>query len=324
MRETIAWIDRPAPHGTWGPPDALCLPLNDRTPLLADGLFETLLVEAGQPLLLEAHLQRWTTAAALLGLPSPPCGDRVRALLREAVARSGIAAAPPTSGGAESWGALRLDWSRGSGPGRGIDLPDPADSASGPRFWLQLSRCRPCFDPVTVIVSRRERRNAHSLLSRCKTVAYGQAVQARREARADAAEDALLLSTEGDLCCGTVATLLLRREGRWRTPPLASGCLPGVMRARALATGLAREARLGPEELDHCDAALLINSLGCRPIRRCDHRILPVPTATEAHRLWRGLLESSPGATAGHPTDRSGVGGPPRQPELRSDPPPHG
>jgi branched-subunit amino acid aminotransferase/4-amino-4-deoxychorismate lyase len=70
--------------------------------------------------------------------------------------------------------------------------------------------------------------------SRCKTFAYTAAIQARREAERAGADDALLHNTHGELCCGTVANLLVHREGRWITPPLSSGCLPGVMRARAL------------------------------------------------------------------------------------------
>jgi branched-subunit amino acid aminotransferase/4-amino-4-deoxychorismate lyase len=153
---------------------------------------------------------------------------------------------------------------------------------------LQLSPWRPCFEPVRLIVSRTEQRNAHSLLSRCKTFAYGQAIQARREARRAGADDALLLSTAGGLCCGTTANLLVRRGGQWCTPPLASGCLPGVMRGRALALGLAEEASLQPEDLATGEAALLINSLGCRPVVALEGTRLAAHPQPEA--FWRSLL----------------------------------
>ena len=53
-------------------------------------------------------------------------------------------------------------------------------------------------------------------------------------------------STPGaELCCGTAANLLVRREGRWLTPPLSSGCLPGVMRRLSLPLGLAQVGELG-------------------------------------------------------------------------------
>ncbi|MFM8661449.1 MAG: aminotransferase class IV [Cyanobium sp.] len=277
----IAWIDGPTTQGTWGAPDRLCLPLSDRGLLLADGLFETVLVEGGEPRLLAEHLERWRVSAAALGLAPPPGAGRVRPLLAEAVARSGLTGAA----------ALRLNWSRGSGADRGLALPGPDQPQGRPRFWLQLSPWAPNANPLAVIVSGLERRNAASLLSRCKTFAYGGAIAALREARAAGADDALLLGSGGDLCCGTSANLLVRRRGAWLTPPLASGCLPGVMRGRGLALGLVREERLSVADLLGCEAALLINSLGGRPIRRCGATDLPVPA--ETFDLWERLLASS-------------------------------
>jgi branched-subunit amino acid aminotransferase/4-amino-4-deoxychorismate lyase len=291
MSAALAWCGDPAAAaaggGRWGSPDALSLPLDDRGLLLADGLFETVLVEAGQPHLLAAHLERWCRSADLLALAPPPDAAVVRALLAEALRRSGWADA-----------VLRLNWSRGGG-GRGIDLPGPGDPPAAPRFWLQLSPWQPRFTPVRVMLSRWESRNAASLVSRCKTFAYGGAIQARREARIAGADDALLSSSAGGLCCGTVANLLLRISGRWLTPPLASGCLPGVMRGQALALGLAEEAALEAKDLEAAEGALLINSLGCRPIVTFEGRPLPHPTPAQAEHLWRRLLaEGSPGPEA--------------------------
>lgn len=266
--------------GVWGPPASLALPLDDRGLLLADGLFETLLVENDRPQLLAAHLSRWTISADLLGLPPPPGEDHLRPLIAEAIRRSGI-----------HTGALRLNWSRGSS-GRGLDLPEPDQPGPDARFWLQLTATRPCFDPLDAVISASEQRLAGSVLSRCKTFAYGSAIQARREARRRGADDALLLSSAGGLCCGTSANLLVRRQGTWLTPPLASGCLPGILRAQALALGLAQEAPLTLRDL-RCwwaigdGACLLINSLSCRPIQALEGTIVPV---VAGESLWRRLV----------------------------------
>lgn len=277
----IAWIDGPAPQGTWGDPDQLCLPLSDRGLLLADGLFETVLIQAGRPRLLEEHLARWQASAASLGMAAPPGADLVVPLLAEALVRSGL----------RGDGALRLNWSRGSGGGRGLALPEPGELQGRPRFWLQLSPWSLASTAVSVIVSRLERRNAGSLISRCKTFAYTGAIQALREARAAGDDDALLLGGAGDLSCGTSANLLMRLGGQWITPPLASGCLPGVMRGRGLALGLVREGGLSLADLLASEGALLINSLGHRAIRRCEGRDLPLPIGAEG--LWERLLASS-------------------------------
>lgn len=279
MSEAIAWIEQAG--GRWGAPADLALPLDDRGLLLGVGVFETVLVEAGRPRLLAEHLARWRHGADVLALAAPPEQERVEALLAEAVARSGIRS-----------GALRLNWSGGGG-GRGLEAPPPAASPDSPgpeRFWLQLTALHPCFDPVDAVLSRWERRHGGSLLSRCKTFQYASQVLARREARLAGCQEALLLGEGGQLCCATAANLLVRLEGQWCTPPLASGCLPGVMRGRALAQGWLREARLEPAALRLCQAALLLNSLGCRRVRCFAAQPLPVMPASAVEALWRSLL----------------------------------
>ena len=274
MTGGIAWCE-----GRWGTAAELSLPLDDRGLQLADGLFETVLIRAGQPCLLDEHLVRWCEASKLLGLDPPPDHDQLMPLIQEAVHR----ALPD-----QECGALRLNWSRGSSPQRGIAPPLPGRH----RFWLTLQPWQPNFKPISATISRLERRNCESVLSRCKTFAYGQAVQARREATQQGCDDALLLNTRGELCCSTTANLLLKRgdemEGHWLTPPLSSGCLPGVMRARALQLGLAVEAELG-ESLGPDDQLLLINSLSCRGVLSLDHQ--PLRTQAQAgESLWRILL----------------------------------
>jgi branched-subunit amino acid aminotransferase/4-amino-4-deoxychorismate lyase len=277
----IAWIDNPRGQGRWAAPGELAIPLDDRGLLLGEGVFETVLVEGGEPRLLGEHLERWREGAALLGLAPPPGQARVEGLLEEAVARSGI-----------SSGALRLNWSGGSGgPGqRGLEVRRPPEEGPWERFWLQLTTSKPCFDSVRVVVSRWERRNGSSRLSRCKTFAYAPQIQARREALLAGVEEALLLGSDGNLSCGAAANLLVHMEGSWFTPPLASGCLPGIMRARALAQGWLGERALPPWEWERWEGALLINSLSCRVIVECEGNSLAGAEPATAKKLWRSLL----------------------------------
>jgi branched-subunit amino acid aminotransferase/4-amino-4-deoxychorismate lyase len=294
MRDAIAiaWINDPDPHGQWGSPDELTLPINERGLLLADGLFETVLILDGQPRLLAEHLGRWHHCAALLGMAKPPDEPSVNPLIQEAISRSGIAN-----------GALRFNWSRGngghggggsgrggSGSSRGIAIPptDNPEANHAHRFWLQLSPHQPNFDPVRVIVSPTERRCASSVLSQCKTFAYGASIQARRQAQAAGADDALLPSSNGELSCGTTANVIVRLGAGWITPPLSSGCLPGIMRQRALDRGVAQEQTIDVSALMGCSGALLINSLGCRAISHLGQEALPI--AMDAEALWRSLL----------------------------------
>ena len=278
----IAWINS-GDGGRWTAPDALALPADARGLLLAEGVFETVLLLEGHPQLLEAHLLRWQNGAAVLGLAPPPTAAHIEPLVRQAVDRSGI-----------DTGALRLNWCRGSGP-RGLTPTGSDDSAA--LFWLQLSAMAPSFEPLTVIISPSEQRQATSLLSHCKSFGYGSALIARRQASAAGADDALLTSSAGGLCCGTAANLLIQGDDSWLTPPLSSGCLPGIMRRQAIARGLARECPITGADLLASPGAVLLNSLGCRPIRADDDgngstRVGPRATVSpeQAEQLWRQLL----------------------------------
>ena len=280
MSRTIAWID-----GHWGEPMALGVPLSDRGLHLADGVFETVLLCNGRPQLLRAHHQRWCAGAAVLGMAAPPSIDTLQPLIQEAAKRCGIGldASP-------SHGALRLNWSRDGAGSRGIQVPPGAPDPAQHRFWFSLAPHTPRFAAVRTWISRHEQRNANSQLSHCKTFAYGQAIQARREALSQGAEEGLLRSTTGELCCASTANLLVRRQGRWLTPPLGSGCLPGIMRQRLLDQGVAREHRLETEPEPE-DQWLLINSLDCRPVSAIDGQ--PLKISADAADLWTSLLQNT-------------------------------
>jgi len=288
MTSTIAWID-----GRWGQPSELRIPLSDRGLQLADGVFETVLIRAGEAQLLEAHHARWRAGAQTLGMAPPPCLEQLDPLLREAIMRAELNTDTVNPDKQCSTthrdGALRLNWSRDGAEARGIQWPTGEPDATRHRFWFSLSHHTPRFNSVRTWISRHERRNGTSRLSHCKTFAYGQAIQARREAVEQGADEGLLLSTTGELCCATTANLLVRREGQWLTPPLHSGCLPGVMRQQMLERGIAREATIeATPEADDC--WLLINSLDCRMVSAVNNQVLS--TEVEAKELWEELLRT--------------------------------
>ena len=70
------------------------------------------------------------------------------------------------------------------------------------------------------------------------------------------------------MCEGARSTVFVEREGVLLTPPLASGCLAGVLRAELLASGRAVEAVLTEAELRTVPAVYLGNALrGLVPVR---------------------------------------------------------
>lgn len=75
-------------------------------------------------------------------------------------------------------------------------------------------------------------------------------------------DELIFLNQRDEVCEGTITNLFLRfADGRQVTPPLSSGLLPGVLRARLLASGAWREQVLGLPDLARADAIWVGNAL---------------------------------------------------------------
>jgi para-aminobenzoate synthetase/4-amino-4-deoxychorismate lyase len=93
-----------------------------------------------------------------------------------------------------------------------------------------------------------------------------RAVYTDRAARWPGADDVVLTSSRGEVTETTIANLAVRLDGRWWTPPVSSGCLPGVERSRLVDEGRLRERPLTPGDLASAEALAVVNSLrGWRP-----------------------------------------------------------
>lgn len=236
------------------------IPTDDRGLLLGDGLFETLLARDGDLVALGAHLRRLAAGCATLGLPPPDLGEAGR-LMREALA--------PFPAGRV---AVRLTLTAGSG-GRGLDRPE----APQPRLFATAAPAPPPPGPAR-LATVSVRRNAGSPASRLKTLAYLDNILARTEAKANGADEAVMLNTRGELACAAAANLFWLRDGGLETPALACGVLAGIVRGEVVAAAArmgvkVREVHSGPEVLAQAEAMFLTNSLaGVRAVATVDGR----------------------------------------------------
>ncbi|WP_254920562.1 aminodeoxychorismate synthase component I [Blastococcus mobilis] len=95
----------------------------------------------------------------------------------------------------------------------------------------------------------------------------------RRDRRPDV-DDVIMVNTRGELTEVTRATLAVQIDGQWWTPPVESGCLPGVERARLIEVGRLRERVLRVADLERAEGVAVVSSLrGWRaaalsPVRR--------------------------------------------------------
>ncbi len=75
------------------------------------------------------------------------------------------------------------------------------------------------------------------------------------------ADEVVLWNARGELTESTRANLVLKLDGEWLTPPVASGLLAGTYRAELLARGRIRERVLPVAAFGEAEAVFLINSL---------------------------------------------------------------
>jgi para-aminobenzoate synthetase/4-amino-4-deoxychorismate lyase len=83
----------------------------------------------------------------------------------------------------------------------------------------------------------------------------------RAVARHAGADDVLLVNVRGEVTESTVANVAARIGGRWWTPPLDAGLLPGIGRAAALEEGTLQERAITLEEIGAAQEIALVSSV---------------------------------------------------------------
>lgn len=82
-----------------------------------------------------------------------------------------------------------------------------------------------------------------------------------RAALPEGVDEWVFLNTRDEVCEGTITNIAVQIEGEWLTPPLSSGCLPGICRQSRLETGKLREAVLSLADLNAAQSIVLMNAL---------------------------------------------------------------
>ncbi|MDB5782960.1 aminodeoxychorismate synthase component I [Caballeronia mineralivorans] len=111
-------------------------------------------------------------------------------------------------------------------------------------------------------------RSADDPLLRHKTTFREDYDHAWREAEAQGAFDMLFFNERGELTEGGRSNVFVRLDGRWSTPPLGAGLLPGVMRGVLIEELEAEERTLTREDLGRAESLMICNALrGALPAR---------------------------------------------------------
>ncbi|MDD5545835.1 MAG: aminodeoxychorismate synthase component I [Candidatus Omnitrophica bacterium] len=112
--------------------------------------------------------------------------------------------------------------------------------------------------PVAVSGSRTDPGN---LFLYHKTTNRGLYDAEYKRHRAKGYFDVIFLNTQDEVTEGAITNIVVKKNGRFYTPPLSSGLLPGVFRAYLIKTGRVKEKRIFLDDLRKADKVFLCNSV---------------------------------------------------------------
>jgi branched-chain amino acid aminotransferase len=269
-------------NGELVPAEAATVNVADRGFQYGDAAFETLRAYGGTLFEWDAHLDRLQTTCEKLGMPAvipDDLHDRVEETLDANDLEDGY---------------VRVSITRGIQPGALTPKPDVDPTVVV--IVKELPRAgvagEPRWDGPAVVETVETRRNhPDAIPPGLKTHNYLNGVLARLELRNEdgtvAADDALLLDTEGYVAEGTTANVFFVEDGVLHTPTLEGAILAGVTRGVVLdlAADLdipVETGRYRPERLAEADELFLTNTTGeVWPVGQLDDQEFEMGPVTE-------------------------------------------
>ena len=239
------------------------VPPADRGLAYGDGVFETIALRDGGWRFLDYHLERLHAGCGRLGF-APPDTDRLTDELH--LARDGA-----------RHGTGKIIVTRGAGR-RGYGPPpeprpmrvvgvSPTDARSA-GAWSHGIRVRFCLTPMSENAS----------LAGLKTLNRIDSVLARAEWDSPDIKEGLMLTSQGNVACGTMSNFFVVQRDSLLTPALDTCGVHGIMRRvileEAQSLGIpARELPMSREYVAAATELFVCNSLhGIGPITECEGR----------------------------------------------------
>jgi len=256
----------------------------DRGFTVGCAVFETLRASKGQALAVTRHWRRLVGSCRILGIHPPKrkvFADSLQETLRANHLREARVRFTITAG----------------------DTVNPSPLHSGPPTILVHAVPAPKYLKAESVLTAPWFRNERSAITGAKCASYAENMIALAYAHARGAGEIIFRNTRGELCEGATTNLFVVQDRKVRTPPLESGCLPGV--TRQIVLELCRnheipcsEVPLHPEALSEADEAFLTSSLRrVQPIATLDGRRLPKapgPVTRRLAALYRSLFDGHP------------------------------
>ncbi|MGA2434177.1 MAG: aminotransferase class IV [Bryobacteraceae bacterium] len=212
------------------------------------GVFSTLRVIEGVPFAFEKHWARMQGDARALRVPFPSDPDAIRSRLLELVERNAAFDAVMRIAVVRNRGGL---W-QGPETGRDYDI-------------VAMTTAQPVHHRGVQLALRANARHAAGPFHGTKMLAWAVNAALFEGVQIEGFDEAILLNERGEVAECTSANVFAACGNRVRTPPLESGCLPGVTREILLheiaAEGFAVEEKtLYPGDLDAADEVFITST----------------------------------------------------------------
>ena len=272
-------------NGQFVPEQQALISVSDRGFLYGDGLFETLRVCGGRPFRLVQHLERMARGADFLKIKSPFTPEELQNFAGQLIGQNKMPEA-----------VLRVTLTRGPGE-RGYT----PKSDGRPTVVMTLHAAPPFGNAIRwSLATSSFRVLATDPLTEFKTMNKLTHVMARIEAAEKGADEALLISTNGEVAETAGGNLFWVSHDRVCTVPTGHGVLPGITRAVVLeicqTLGLQTAQRvIKPEVLKDSEGIFITQSaLGIVPVATFDGEpVAPSPLVGQIARAYNEMLATS-------------------------------
>ena len=84
---------------------------------------------------------------------------------------------------------------------------------------------------------------------------------AERAKLPDGIDEFIYLNERNEVCEGTITNIFVKKAGQWLTPPLSSGCLPGVLRRKKIEDGSCKVKIITFSDLHNAEKIIVGNAL---------------------------------------------------------------
>ncbi len=231
-----------------------------------DGIFETIKTIHGVPFALSRHLERARRSAVILGM-------RIQS---ESQIRREVATVLATTPDSLEFGRLRVSFHK-----------------SG-EIELTHETYHPWTSPARLTILDRPI-NENSPLIGIKTLPFTENIECLRLAHEAGFDDGIRFNSKGNVAESAVSNLLINIDGRWVTPSLESGCLPGITRGLALEWFEVEERTIPRDVLGQVEAMYLLSSLkDAQPVSVLEERTLVIDSDLGREFINRRLANIDP------------------------------